>query len=106
MSESPIEAEVAPRSRRPKSRRVDLRASDHQARVIRQAADATDRSMTDFILDTATEAAERVLADRRWFAVDDAQWKAFLAALDAPLPSTDRFERLARRPSPFAATSE
>lgn len=30
--------------------------------------------MTDFILDSAVERAERVLADRRWFIATDAQW--------------------------------
>lgn len=89
-----------------KDKRVDLRASSHQAQVIRRAADATDRTMTDFILQSATEAAERVLADRRWFVASERQWADFLTALDAPLPSTQRFERLAARTSPFRTPGE
>ena len=40
-------------------------------------------------------------ADRRAFGLDAAQWRAFLAALDAPLQEHDRLERLLREPSVF-----
>jgi uncharacterized protein (DUF1778 family) len=92
------ETEVRPT----KPRRVNLRASARQEHVIRRAAAATDRTMTDFILESAVERAERVLADRRWFVASDAQWKEFERLLDEPLPSTTRFEALAARPNPFA----
>jgi uncharacterized protein (DUF1778 family) len=58
--------------------------------------------MTDFILETAVERAERVLADRRWFVASETRWKEFERLLDEPPPSTKRFEALAARPNPFA----
>lgn len=85
-----------------KTHRVNLRASARQEQVIRRAAAATDRTMTDFILDSAVEQAERVLADRRWFVASDDQWREFERLLDEPLPSLERFHALAVRPHPFA----
>lgn len=92
----------ATEARRTKAQRVNLRASERQEQVIRRAAAATDRTMTDFILDSAVKQAERVLADRRWFVTSEKQWREFERLLDEPLPSSQRFEALAARPSPFA----
>jgi len=84
-----------------KDARINLRASARQEQILRRAAAATDHTMTDFILDSAIEHAERVLADRRWFVVDDQQWDEFERLLDAPLPSDAKFKRLLDRPDPF-----
>ena len=45
--------------------RINLRASARQEQLLKQAAAATDRTMTDFVLKSAVVGAERVLADRR-----------------------------------------
>jgi uncharacterized protein (DUF1778 family) len=42
-----------------------------------------DKSVTEFVLESASTAAEQVLADRRWFELHDANWEAFQAALEA-----------------------
>ncbi len=86
-----------------KNQRIEVRASEGQASVLRQAASLTETTMTDFILDSAVERAERVVADRRWFVADQTQWDEFQRLLDEPLPSTVKFERLAARPRPFSA---
>ncbi len=52
--------------------------------MLRQAAEAEDTSLTEFILGSAVTRAERVLADRRWFTVTDAQYAEFLRILDTP----------------------
>lgn len=64
-------------------------------------AAATDHTMTDFILDSAVEHAQRVLADRRWFSASEEQFEEFVRLLDAPLPSTSKFDKLFARPSRF-----
>ena len=87
-----------------KTRRFDLRATARQESVIQQAAARTNRSVSEFILTSATVEAEKVLANRRWFAVSDEQFEAVQAVLDAPLTRTSRFQRLWDRPSPFGAT--
>jgi uncharacterized protein (DUF1778 family) len=88
-------------SRTSKSKRLEVRATERQEAILRQAAAATDRTMTDFILDTAVDQAERILAERRWFVATEEQYEEFLRLLDEPLPSTDKFDKLWSRPSPF-----
>lgn len=64
--------------------RVNLRAPAAQLEKLRQAAAMNDVSMTEFILANAVQAAEQVLADRRWFVLDDLEWDELQAALDRP----------------------
>ncbi|MFT3877114.1 MAG: DUF1778 domain-containing protein [Propioniciclava sp.] len=89
-------------SRRAKSQRIDLRATERQEALLRRAAEATDRTLTDFVLGSAVEQAERVLADRRWFTASDERFAEFERLLDAPLPTTSKFDQLFARRSRFA----
>ena len=82
-----------------KDTRLNLRASSHQQQMIRQAANAVDKSVTDFVLESATASAERVLADRRWFIVSDEDWSAFEALIDAPVDSAPRLAALLQEPT-------
>ncbi|MEI2778586.1 MAG: DUF1778 domain-containing protein [Tetrasphaera sp.] len=84
-----------------KTQQINFRATTRQAELLRRAAAVTDSTLTDFVLDSAVVRAERILADRRWFAVTDEQWDEFTAAIDEPLASTARFQELKRRPDPF-----
>lgn len=94
-------SESALGSRSPKSQRINLRATDRQEAVLRRAAEATDSTLTDFVLGSAVEHAERVLTDRRWFAASDEQFEAFLQLLDTPLPPTNKFSKMFARASRF-----
>ena len=67
-----------------KGDRFELRATSQQSALIRKAAERTGRSYTDFILDSATEKAVDVLADRRLFLLDEDRWNRFIEALDTP----------------------
>lgn len=84
----------------PKSQRINLRASAHQEALLRRAAEAEETSLTEFILSSAVAQAERVLADRRWFAVSDQQYEEFLVALGQPI-STEKLAALFARESVF-----
>lgn len=86
----------------PKSQRISLRATERQEVLLRRAAEMTDHTLTDFILDSAVANAQSVLADQRWFIATDEQYQQFTVLLDAPLPSTDRFDRLFSRSSQLA----
>jgi len=68
-----------------KDDRFELRATSQQSALIRRAAERSGRSYTDFILDSATEKAVDVLADRRLFLLDEDRWNRFMEALDAPV---------------------
>lgn len=83
-----------------KSQRINLRASARQESLLRQAAEASDTSMTEFVLGSAVSQAERVLADRRWFVASGAEYQAFLDLLDKPAP-TDKLAALFARESIF-----
>jgi uncharacterized protein (DUF1778 family) len=67
-----------------RARRINLRATDRQEKLIRTGAETSGVSLTDFILDSACLRAEHVLADKREFAASPTQWKAFVNALDRP----------------------
>lgn len=77
-----------------KDARINLRVTSRQEHLIRRAAAATDRSMTDFVLESAARHAEEVLADRRWFVLDEGDWSAFEHALEAPLGHTGELRDL------------
>lgn len=87
-----------------RDQRLNVRVSARQQQLIRQAAEASDTTVTDFILASALDRAERVLADRRWFVADDHQWAEFEALLDAPLQPMPKLRRLLMRENPFATT--
>lgn len=84
-----------------RDQRLNFRASARQESMIRRAAEATDSTVTDFILGSVMESAERVLADRTWFVADEEQWAEFQRLLDTPLPPMPKLDRLLRRVSPF-----
>jgi len=84
-----------------RDQRLNFRTSVYQELMIRRAAEATDSTMTDFILGSVLESAERVLADRKWFIANDEQWAEFQSLLEAPLKPMPKLDRLLRRKSPF-----
>lgn len=92
----------APSTKTTRDQRLNFRVSVHQQSLIRRAAEATDRTVTDFILGSVLESAERVLAARKWFVANDEQWERFQELLDAPLPPMPKLRRLLQRESPFA----
>ena len=83
---------------RAKSERIDLRTTPIVKRTLQEAAAASHKTVSEFLLDSAMTQAAEVQADRRLFLLDEAQWAAFLAALDAPAEPMPRLERLLREP--------
>jgi len=81
-------------SRTIRARRINLRATDRQEKLIRTGTETTGLSVTDFILDSACLQAEHVLADKREFVVSPKQWKVFVEALDRPAQTKPELARL------------
>lgn len=81
--------------------RLSIRTSSQQQHLIRRAATALDKSVTDFVLDSAASAAERVLADRRWFLLSEEEWDQFQALMDEPVAAMPRLERTLTTPTVF-----
>lgn len=84
-----------------KSERIDIRTTTSVKRVLQEAAAAKSKTVTEFMLDVALTEAAEVLAERRLFQLDNEEWAAFQAALDAPTKPKPRLEALLREPSVF-----
>lgn len=69
--------------------------------MIRRAANAVGKSVSEFVLESATANAEQVLADRHYFAVSDQAWQAFEVALEQPPVFKPRLHALLAEESPF-----
>ena len=84
-----------------RSERIDVRATPSMKRLLHEAAQTANKSVSEFLLESALTAAAEALADRRLFVLDKDQWNAFVAALDAPPQPRPRLERLLREPGVF-----
>lgn len=82
-----------------KSERIDIRTTPVVKRTLQEAAAMSSKTVSEFMLDSALTQAAEMLTDRRLFLLDDAQWAAFMAALDAPARPLPRLERLLNEPS-------
>ncbi len=89
------------KSRSVRTEKLDLRLTRRAKRALQTAAAAAHRSVSEFVLESALTRADETLADRRSFTLNATQWKAFLAALDAPPRPLPRLERLLRESSFF-----
>lgn len=92
-------APAAKKRRDAKVERLELRATPSQVLTIRQAAAATAKTVTAFVLDAATIEAQRAIADRRLFRLDPDRWERFVNALDRPVKEKARLRKLMRRSS-------
>lgn len=81
--------------------RWDFRVSPETDRLVRQAAESSQRTLTDFVVDSAVLEAERLLADRSRFVLDAEQWGRFTALLDRPPRANPKLKQLFAEPSVF-----
>lgn len=83
--------------------RWDFRVASEADQLVRQAAETAERTLTDFVVDAAVVAAERVLADRTQFVLDAERWDRFVELLDRSPQDNPGLEKLFSKPSVFAA---
>ena len=84
-----------------RSSRLGLRATPEQETLLRKAAHARHKSLTDFILESACAAAEQTLLDERLFLVSNKQYQALLDLLEQPEQAPPGLARLFARPTPW-----
>ena len=84
-----------------RSARLGLRATPQQETVLRRAAEVSNKSMTDFILDSACRAAEQTLLDQRLFLVTSSQSQTLLSLLDRPEQDNPGLKDLFSRRAPW-----
>lgn len=86
--------------RRSAEGRLSIRVKAHQKSVIARAAQIRNVTMTDFVLDTAYRAAQKVVSDESALTVLHVDWVAFSKALDAPPKPKPALRRLLAATSP------
>jgi len=94
------------RARALRTEKLDLRVSPSTKRTLEAAASVSNRTVSDFVLESALTRAGEALADRRTFPLSKAKWTEFLAALDAPTRPLPRMQRLLNEPGFFDATTK
>lgn len=82
-----------------KQSRIGIRTTKEQKALIMRAASAQGQRLSDFVLASAQEKAELVLADQKDFVLPAERWKDFVAALDRPARRHERLNRLMSEPS-------
>ena len=65
------------------------------------AAEITDKSVADFILDSAYQAAEQTILDQNLFIGSESQFQEFLELLDRPAQDNPWLRDLFSRPVPW-----
>ncbi|HVA48356.1 MAG TPA: DUF1778 domain-containing protein [Pirellulales bacterium] len=83
---------------------LDLRLSPQAEQKLEAAANVAQRSVAEFVLESALIRADETLADRTRFGLDADHWKAFVEALDAEPRDLPRLQRLFQEGSVFEAS--
>jgi uncharacterized protein (DUF1778 family) len=81
--------------------RWDFRVEPDTDRLVRQAAEASQRTLTDFVVDAAVLEAERLLADRTRFVLSAEEWDRFVELLDRRPRDNPGLRKLFTKPSVF-----
>lgn len=80
---------------------MQFRLKKEEKERIRQGAELMGVNASQFVLQAALIEAQRVLADRTRFVLEDDRYRAFMDALDeAPRPN-EALNKLLHRPAPW-----
>jgi len=81
--------------------KIEMRLTPSAKQILKIAASAMHRSVSEFVLESALARAEETLPDRQRFGLNKTQWEAFHKALSAPPRPSRRLAKLLREPSVF-----
>ena len=83
-----------------KTRRIEIRITEEERSLEQAAATASGETLSEFVRRAARHEAERTLAERSRYIVDDEAAQRFLAALEQPSPRAEEgLRRLVEKPS-------
>jgi uncharacterized protein (DUF1778 family) len=82
-----------------RTERLNVRVTEGQAKLIRQAAKETRVNVSNFLIESACLRAEEALASQQHFVYSPEQWRSFLAMLDRPAQDKPRLKKLLTEPS-------
>ena len=77
--------------------RIEVRVTPEQDAVIRQAAELEDTTVTNFVLDTVTARARKVIKANQDLVLSNEAFDRFLAELDRPPEPVPELVRLFKR---------
>ncbi|MGI8506348.1 MAG: DUF1778 domain-containing protein [Solirubrobacteraceae bacterium] len=86
-----------------RERRINMRVSEQQERILRAAAELSGETLTGFVLSVATERAADVVARAQRIDVTAEAFDRFIAALDGPPEEMPTVRRYAGRRRPALA---
>ena len=84
-----------------KAARINLRTTPEQAALIRRAAEAQRKSVTEFVLESACRSAESALFDTKTFMFDKQGWKQFNKALKRKAKAVPELVELFKESAPW-----
>ncbi len=88
---------TATRKARSREERLEARISRAQKELFQRAAELQGRTLTDFVIDSAHDAAVRAIEEARLIRLDARESRAFAEALLNPREPTERMRAAARR---------
>jgi uncharacterized protein (DUF1778 family) len=86
-----------------RERRINMRVTDEQERILRAAADLSGETLTGFVLSVATERAADVVERAQRIEISAETFDRFVAALDAPAEDMPTVRRYAAQASQIPA---
>lgn len=81
-----------------KSERIDVRASTPVKLLLQEAARASHKNVSEFLLEAGIVAANQTLADRLRFELTPDKWDAFQTALDRSVNPKPKLKNLLSEP--------
>ena len=81
-----------------KTERIDIRASEQVKTLLQEAAKASHKNVSEFLLDAGIAMAHETLAEQRLFMLTEEQWDAFQTALNRPVQDKSNLRKLLSEP--------
>jgi len=78
-----------------------MRIKPETRSLLDMAAEATGKTLTDFVLDAARKEAQNALLDRVVIPMNDKAYAAFVALLEVPPASNERLRKSLQTPAPW-----
>lgn len=80
--------------------RINLRIAEEDQTLFKRAASAHHETLTQFLVESGRERADRLLADRTSFRLDSDDWQTLVAAMDRPAQARPELAKIFSRPRP------
>ncbi|ANI83957.1 MULTISPECIES: type II toxin-antitoxin system TacA family antitoxin [Kosakonia] len=80
-----------------KKQRIDLRLTDEDKKMIEEAAAMTNQTVTQFLVNSASERAAEVIEQHRRLILSEESWNRVMDAIENPPAPNDKLKRAAKR---------